>query len=191
MTQRVKHPSITNFEKWLEGWKSTLDESLKYRINSIIVKGRSIDDQVGIPPLRVQFKAHIILVDTLARRFGPAGVAPNAIFNVFFTQINDLDPGTGIPHSVDELIKHQMSFTLAATPWAGVNCKNFHTTSFLIFAKNRLVGIRPQFSLSAFSLFGLTLKVPIPIVPPSNNHRFPSALYTMNYELSAIFGGHN
>jgi hypothetical protein len=48
---------------------------------------------------------HIVFVKTLAGCFGPASVATDAIFYVFFAQIYDLDPGTGISHTVYKLTK--------------------------------------------------------------------------------------
>jgi hypothetical protein len=49
---------------------------------------------------------HIVFVKTVAGCFGPAGVAADAILYVFFAQIYDLDPSTGISHTFYNLVKH-------------------------------------------------------------------------------------
>jgi hypothetical protein len=68
-----------------------------------MVEGGCVNDKIGFKPLGEKLFGHIILVDTVAGRFGPAGKTAGTVANGFLPQVNGFNLGTGCLHAVYQM----------------------------------------------------------------------------------------
>ncbi len=79
--------------------KSPLDKGLNGSINGVVEKWNGLDTDVCRKPFGKKRLGHIVLVDALARGFGPACETTNADFDLFIAEIIVFDLSSGLAHS--------------------------------------------------------------------------------------------
>jgi hypothetical protein len=118
--------ALTLFKEWQYGRERSFYEATHGTIDKMDVKRCCIDGDIGFQPFGKQLPGHIVFVQTPARGFGPARIAADAMFNIFFTKVHNLDIGSGLLHPFDKMIEHEFGFALAAGSGTGIDCQYFH-----------------------------------------------------------------